>query len=190
MADIQIVSIFRASPAPSAGERTRTGIGLDPRAVVVVDIADYKVSADPGTELITYSLGSCIGVTIWDPVVRVGGLLHFMLPQASLAPHKAKSRPGMFADTGLPALFRAAYELGAVKKRLTVKVAGGSRLFETSEDMNIGKHNYTALRKLFWRNNVLIDGEHVGGEISRTMRLQLDTGQVTVENRKMGRVPI
>jgi len=190
MTDITVVTAFQASSAPAVGGDVCAGAQPGGRTSVVVDIADFKVSADPQVELLTYSLGSCIGVAIWDPVVRVGGLLHFMLPQASLAPHKAKPRPGMFADTGIPALFRAAYELGAVKQRLQVKVAGGASLFETTEAMNIGKHNYLALRRLFWHNHILIDGEHTGGTISRTMRLQVGTGRVTIENRKLGQVVI
>ena len=169
--------MFQASSAPAVGESVCAGAQPGVRTSVVVDIADFKVSADPHAELLTYSLGSCIGVAIWDPAALVGGLLHFMLPHASLAPHKADARPGMFADTGLPLLFRAAYELGALKRRLRVKVAGGSSLFHTSAAMDIGKHNYLALRKIFWRNNILIDGEHTGGAISRTMRLHVETGR-------------
>ncbi len=150
---------------------------------VIVDIADMKVSADPADELVTYSLGSCLGVSIWDPEVRVGGLLHFMLPQASVSPEKARTNPAMFGDTGIPALFRAAYELGAVKQRMIVKVAGGSSLLDDNGTFNIGKRNYVLLRKIFWKNGVLIDAEDVGGSLSRTMRLSVATGRVTIRNR-------
>lgn len=149
----------------------------------VVDIADFKVSNDPDVELITYSLGSCIGVAIWDPVAQVGGLLHFMLPDSKLSRGKAHARPAMFADTGIPLLFRSAYELGAEKKRLVVKVAGGATLLDDKGTFNIGKRNYAALRKLFWKNGVLIDGEHVGGQYSRTMMLNVPTGRCVVRIR-------
>jgi chemotaxis receptor (MCP) glutamine deamidase CheD len=105
----------------------------------VVDIADLQVSKDPKADLVTYSLGSCIGVAIWDPEVRVGGMLHYMLPQSSISPEKAKANPAMFADTGIPQLFRSAYELGAIKKRMIVKVAGGSSLLDDNGTFNIGK---------------------------------------------------
>jgi chemotaxis protein CheD len=150
---------------------------------IVVDIGDMRVSADPGVELITYSLGSCIGVAIWDPEVHVGGMLHYMLPESSISPQKAKKNPNMFGDTGIPSLFRAAYELGAVKKRLIVKVAGGSCLLDDNGRFNIGKRNYTILRKLFWKNGVLIDSENVGGNLSRTMRLRIADGQVVIRNQ-------
>ena len=156
----------------------------------VVEIADFKVSNDPTVELITYSLGSCIGVAIWDPFALVGGMLHYMLADSTISPDKAVAKPAMFADTGIPLLFRSAYAVGASKKRLIVKIAGGASMFQTSERLDIGKHNYLALRKIFWRNNVLIESEHTGGSISRTMRLEIGSGLVTVGNHKMKHVAI
>lgn len=150
---------------------------------LVVDIADLKVSANPSEHLVTYSLGSCIGVAIWDPETRVGGMLHYMLPESSISPEKAKANPAMFADTGVPELFRSAYNLGAVKKRLIVKVAGGAHLLDAKGIFNIGKRNYVMLRKIFWKNNILIDAEDVGDSISRTMRLDTKTGRVTLKTR-------
>jgi chemotaxis protein CheD len=149
----------------------------------VVDIADMKVTDDPTADLVTYSLGSCIGVTIWDPQVHVGGLIHYMLPESSLAPEKARLNPAMFCDTGIPALFRAAYALGAVKNRIIVKVAGGSSLLDDNGTFNIGKRNYIMLRKLFWKNGILVEAEDVGGNLSRTVRLSVGSGRVTVRNR-------
>ncbi|HVP11501.1 MAG TPA: chemotaxis protein CheD [Phycisphaerae bacterium] len=149
----------------------------------VVDIADFKVSANPADLLVTYSLGSCIGVTVWDTEARVGGMIHFMLPESNLSPAKAKTNPAMFADTGVPMLFRAAYELGAVKKRMIVKVAGGSQLLDDKGTFNIGKRNYVMLRKIFWKNGILIEAEDVGGSISRTMRLEVGSGRVTLKTR-------
>lgn len=154
---------------------------------IVVDIADLKVSKDPKATLITHSLGSCIGVTIWDPETKVGGMIHYMLPESSLAPEKAKLNPAMFADSGVPILFRSAYELGAVKKRLIIKVAGGSQLLDDNGTFNIGKRNYIMLRKIFWKNGILITSEDVGGSISRTLRLDNATGRVTIRNRQQER---
>ncbi len=150
---------------------------------IVVDIADLAVSQDPAATLVTYSLGSCIGVTIWDPAVHVGGMLHYMLPDSQLSPDKARASPAMFADTGIPKLFRAAYELGALKSRLVVKIAGGSQLLDDHGTFNIGKRNYLALRKIFWKNGVLIKAENVGGNISRTLRLELGSGLVSFRSR-------
>ncbi len=90
----------------------------------MVGVADMKVSRQPEEVLVTHALGSCLGVAVYDPVARVGGILHFMLPDSSLDPAKGQSHPHMFADTGLPQLFRECYRLGAQKSRLRVKVAG------------------------------------------------------------------
>jgi len=149
----------------------------------VVDIADFQVTDDPRETLVTYSLGSCIGVAIWDPKARVGGLLHYMLPESTLSPDKAKAKPAMFADTGIPALFRSTYDLGAGKKNLIVKIAGGSSLLDDNGTFNIGKRNYIMLRKIFWKNGVLIEAEDVGGSLSRTVRLDVATGRFTIKSR-------
>lgn len=156
---------------------------LTQRTSLVVDIADLAVSKDPNQLLITYSLGSCIGVAIWDPVAKVAGLLHYMLPEASVSPEKAKRNPAMFADTGIPKLFRAAYDLGATKRRIVAKIAGGAQLLDDNGTFNIGRRNYLALRKIFWKNGVLIEAENVGGAISRTMKVDVQTGIVTIKSR-------
>lgn len=150
---------------------------------VVVDIADMAVSSDADVHLVTFSLGSCIGVSIWDPQARVGGLLHFMLPEATLSPEKAKTSPAMFCDSGVPLLFKSAYELGASKERMVVKIAGGAQLLDEKGVFNIGKRNYLALRKIFWKNNVLISSEDVGGSISRTLKLNIASGEVLLKTR-------
>jgi chemotaxis protein CheD len=149
---------------------------------IVVDIAALEVTGAPETQLVTYSLGSCIGLVIYDPVVKVGGMLHYMLPESSLDPAKARQKPGMFADTGIPMLFKTAYRLGLEKRRARVVVAGGAQVLDASDTFKIGKRNYAALRKIFWKNHVLVDAEDVGGCTSRTVFLDLDTGQVRVRN--------
>ncbi len=145
---------------------------------IIVGIADMGVSRDQQSGLITYSLGSCIGVAIYDPVAGVGGLLHYMLPESQIDLQKAQKNPFMFADTGIPMLFKEAYRVGASKSRIIVKVAGGSQILDDSGFFNIGKRNYMALRKILWKNNVLIKAEDVGGQVSRTVRMDLATGKV------------
>ncbi len=151
--------------------------------MITVDIADLKVSNDPNATIVTYALGSCIAVIIFDPVVRAGGMIHYMLPLASTSPEKAQKNPAMFADTGIPTLFKAAYELGCTKENLIVKVAGGGALYDDKGMFNIGKRNYTVLRKILWKNGVIISAEDVGGKKSRTARLYLNTGKVTVKSK-------
>lgn len=153
---------------------------------IVVGMADMQVTNNPEAILITYALGSCIGVTVYDPWVRVGGLLHFMLPESKLDLQRAQTKPWMFADTGIPHLFQEAYKLGAEKKRMQVKVVGGSQIMDDSGYFNIGKRNYMALRKIFWSNNVLLQAEDVGGNGNRTLRLEIDTGRVWVKTSGHG----
>jgi chemotaxis protein CheD len=151
---------------------------------IVVDIADLQVTSDPTVTLVTHSLGSSLGVTVWDPAAHVGGLLHYTLPDSSVAPDKAAINPAMFADTGLPALFRAACELGAQSDRIVTRVAGGSSLLDDNGSFNIGKRNYAALRQILQQNGVLIKAGNVGGCCSRTLRLEIGTGRVTVLNHR------
>jgi len=140
-----------------------------------------KVSSKPEDTLVTYGLGSCIGVTIWDPVSKVGGLLHFMLPESQSDPVKAKSNPALYADTGLPLLFKSAYQMGADKQRLLVRVAGGAQVLDGDGVFNIGKRNYIALKKIFWKVGVMIHAEEIGGNISRTLRLEVGTGKLLLQ---------
>lgn len=151
-------------------------------AVVVVGISDIKISDKPDDTLITYSLGSCIGVTMFDPVTKVGGMIHYMLPLSKISPDKAKTKPAMFADTGITQLLNKLYKLGAVKKRLIVKAAGGSELLDQNKVFNIGERNFLILRKLMWKNNILIKASDVGGNISRTMKMEVSTGRVIIKS--------
>jgi len=148
---------------------------------LVVGVSDMKVSNDPESVLITYSLGSCIGIAVYDSVSRVGGLLHFMLPDSNLDPSKARKNPNMFADSGIPNLFKSAYKLGAKKQRMKVIVAGGSQVLDQKGFFNIGKRNYMAIRKMFWKNNVMIDYENVGGHVNRTIKLALKDGAASLK---------
>ena len=151
--------------------------------LVTVDMADVAGAGDAAQSLITFSLGSCIGVSVYDGSACVGGLLHFMLPGSDIAPENARAHPAMFADTGLVALFNAAYSLGATKPHMRVKVAGGSQLLADEGTFDIGKRNYLSLLRILRRNGVRIEAEDVGGAVSREMRLDVASGKVTVKTR-------
>jgi chemotaxis protein CheD len=152
-----------------------------PRSVVV-EVADLKVTDDPNGVLITYALGSCIAVCVHDPVLHLAGMIHYMLPVSKVSPEKAKIKPAMFADTGVPLLFRELYALGANKKNLVVKAVGGGSLYDDKGLFNIGKRNHTVLRKLLWKNNILIAAEDTGGRKSRTTRFFAQDGRVIVSS--------
>lgn len=152
-----------------------------PRKALVVHVADMVASNDPGAELVTYSLGSCLGITIFDPMKKVGGLLHVMLPDSSIDTHKASTTPFMFVDTGVPRLFQAVCNLGAERRRLEIKVAGGAQLLDEKGVFNIGERNQQALTRLLARNGYTIQARDVGGLSSRTIRLDLTTGRLTIK---------
>ena len=150
----------------------------------VVGVADLRVSADCDERLVTYALGSCLGIAVYDPIGHVGGLLHVMLPTGSLDPEKMAQNPAMFVDSGVPQLFKECYKLGARKERMIVKVAGGSHSGDSDEDdkYQIGKRNLVTLRKLLWKNGVMLRAQEIGGvQVSRTMWLDVATGELTLK---------
>ena len=151
--------------------------------MVTVEISDFKISAEPEDVLVTYALGSCIAVMVHDPVRKAAGMIHYMLPLSETSLEKAKVRPAMFADTGIPLLFQSLYALGAKKRDLVVKVAGGGALYDDKGLFSIGKRNYTVMRKMFWKAGVIVTAEDVGGAKSRTARLHVDSGRCTVTSQ-------
>jgi chemotaxis protein CheD len=153
-------------------------------ALLVIGISDYQVSTKPEDVMITYSLGSCIGLTAYDPIAKIGGMIHYMLPLSQIAPEKAMAKPAMFADTGVPALLRDLFSLGAQKSRIIVKAAGGSQLMDQNKIFNIGERNFLILRKILWKNNILLKANDVGGVISRTLRFEIDTGRLLVKSSR------
>ena len=152
-----------------------------PRKILVVGVADMVVSNDPNAELVTYSLGSCLGITVYDPTKKVGGLLHVMLPDSKIDPVKALTAPYMFVDTGVPRLFQAVCSLGAERSRLVVKVAGGTQSLDEKGIFNIGERNQRALTSLLAHNGYTIHGQDVGGVSSRTLRLDRATGELAIK---------
>ena len=146
-----------------------------------VGIADMHVSNCAGDEIITHALGSCLGVTVYDPVADIGGMVHLMLPLSKLDRDKAAANPLMFVDTGIPTLFRKLYDLGAAKERLVLKVAGGAHVLDADSHFKIGERNYIVLRKILWKNDMLISSEEVGGSDSRTMTLLIGSGKVIIK---------
>lgn len=147
---------------------------------ITVGVGDLQVSRDPDSVLVTYGLGSCIAVLVHDPLRRVAGMVHYMLPLSSLTPEKSKTRPAMFGDTGVPLLFKKMAELCSNKADLVVKVVGGASIQDSNGTFEIGKRNYVILRKMLWSAGVAIRAESVGGNVARTARLFVGDGRATV----------
>jgi chemotaxis protein CheD len=142
-----------------------------------IGISDMKFSNNPGDVLVTHALGSCIGIAIYDPVHVVGGMIHYMLPMSSIDKDKAAKNPLMFGDTGIPLLFQEIYKYGSIKSDLRIVMAGGANIFQNTEFFDIGNRNITIARKLFWKNNVMISAENIGGNIPRTLYLEIGSGR-------------
>jgi chemotaxis protein CheD len=148
----------------------------------LVGVADMKISTSPEDEIITFALGSCLGITIYDPVAHVGAMVHVMLPSSSIDPVKASMNPCMFVDTGVKNLFLESYKAGAQRNRLIVVAAGGACAHGLEQDdyFQIGKRNVTVLRSLLWKNGIILKNSDFGGSLARTLSLDIATGQVTM----------
>lgn len=148
-----------------------------------VGISEMKVVNTPDDILFTRSLGSCIGVSVYDAEAGVGGMLHFQLPLSKSNPEKAALRPCMYGDTGITALLTAAYDMGASRDRIVVKIAGGAAMADKNGYFNIGKKNIVVAKKFFWKNRLMVDGEDTGGDCWRNMRLEMNTGRVIIKTK-------
>ena len=142
-----------------------------------------KICDVPGDELVAYALGSCLGIAAYDPRSATGGLLHVLLPSATINPQKADANPFMFVDTGVPEFFKRMYAAIGRRRRLIVKVAGGAETQGNGKNFfATGRRNYHMLRKILWTSGILIDAEDVGGGEPRTMHLEIGSGRVWVSS--------
>lgn len=148
---------------------------------VVVGVGDLGVSNNPMFTLSTYGLGSCIAVVAYDPIVKAGGLLHLMLPNSTISPEKAAAQPAMFADTGLPMLFRAMLGLRTNLARLRLFLAGGASMASATDTFRIGERNLTATMQYLTHNGHSVRHSQVGGTINRTVHLNIGTGTITLK---------
>jgi len=154
--------------------------------LIRVGMADYKVGSAPST-IISYGLGSCIGISLYDPQTKVGGLLHIMLPDSTQA--RPTDNPAKFADTGLPLMLKDVLALGAVKTRLVAKIAGGAQMFafqNATDIMRVGSRNAEAAKKVLREQGIKIIAEDTGGTYGRTVSIDLDTGIYKVKTIDKG----
>jgi chemotaxis protein CheD len=149
---------------------------------LVIGVGDGGVSRDPDTVLVTYALGSCVAVMLHDPVARVAGMIHYMLPESTEFNPEHSSRPCKFADTAIPFLVRGALAQGADKRRFIVSAAGGAQVMSDNSIFNIGKRNCLALRKALWKFGLVAHAEDTGGTAIRTVRLEVGTGRVWLQS--------
>lgn len=147
---------------------------------IVVGMGECRVSYASGDLLVTYGLGSCIGLSMHDREAQVGGMLHFMLPTAAVDATAATLRPFKFADTGIPALVEAMRTCGASPDRLIVCAAGGAAMSEDSEYFDIGRRNEAAMRKILRQLALPLGAAATGGRQFRSMKLEIGTGRLWI----------
>jgi chemotaxis protein CheD len=151
----------------------------DPCALAV-GLGEIKVSANPQEVLVAYGLGSCLGVAMYDPRAHLGGLLHAVLPQN---PNDAASRSAHYVDSGIAQLLAEMKQAGAVRSRLVVRIAGGANILavpELTHAFTVGDRNIAMARTTLWAYRLPPQGQDVGGNTGRTMRLYVADGRVTV----------
>ncbi|HKF69648.1 MAG TPA: chemotaxis protein CheD [Vicinamibacterales bacterium] len=159
------------APELSAGRRLVIGIG------------EFAVSNRPGDVIITHALGSCIAVCVFDPRAGVAGMLHFLLPESSINPDRARCQPGVFADTGIPLLLDAAAQHGLSKKRAIVTLVGGAEMTQQAgSSFATGRRNALAAKNVLWRAGVFVSGQEIGGSGARTLYLSVADGRMEVHN--------
>ncbi|MCL2183951.1 MAG: chemotaxis protein CheD [Chitinispirillia bacterium] len=153
-------------------------------ANITVGISDLALSKNREDTIITYSLGSCLGVTVFDPESGVGGMVHCQLPTCTSEDKtKATTNPAMFVDTGVTLLFQKFFEMGGSKARMIVKAAGCAAILDSNGFFRIGERNVTLFKKLMWKNGIILKGSETGGDISRTLVLNMETGRTTIRSK-------
>jgi chemotaxis protein CheD len=153
--------------------------------VYTIGVADMKISSDNPDMLITYALGSCLGIAVYDFNLKRAGLLHCMLPDSSLDRNKAAGNPYMYVDSGMKVLLDNFYRNGSLKKNLIIRVAGGSssKVNEEEDFFKIGNRNFVSLRKYLWNEGLMLKAYDVGGYGSRTVTLEVENGKMLIKSK-------
>jgi chemotaxis protein CheD len=144
-------------------------------------MADLNAASDPD-RLITYGLGSCVGIVLYDAKRKIGGMAHFMLPSSLSA--SDRSNKAKFADTAVPLLLEKLEKLGARRAALVAKIAGGAHMFSanTSSDViKVGARNAVAATDILRRLGIPLHANETGGTFGRTIELQTATGQLYIK---------
>jgi chemotaxis protein CheD len=152
----------------------------------IVSMGEIAISSQAGEELVAHGLGSCIGLALVDRVAGVVGMAHIVLPEAQAKQGTA----GKFADLAVPALIAEICTAGAAKRRLEAAIAGGARMFELSDDLDIGGRNEEAVREQLTRRGVALRASATGGNRGRTMRIAVGGCAVTVKESGGGTITL
>lgn len=150
----------------------------------ILGVGELGATGVSGDGVKTLALGSCVAVLMMDPASHCVGMDHVALPDSSVSPERAQTLPGYFADTGMPALLDAMKQAGAntATRKYIVKLVGGANVMDSNNTFNIGKRNVLAIKKQLWKFGMGAVAEDVGGRLSRTVRVDVDTGLVIVSS--------
>lgn len=154
--------------------------------LIKVGMADYKIGRNPSS-LISYGLGSCVGIALYDSLNKIGGLAHIMLPDSTQA--RSADNPAKFANTALPLMLDEMIKIGAVKARVTAKIAGGAQMFtfaNATDVMRVGERNAETVRMILKKMDIRVIADDTGGNYGRTVELKLDTGIYRVRTIAQG----
>jgi len=148
-------------------------------ARITIGISEMSLGKDD-TLLITVGLGSCVGIALWDPVTKIGGLSHIMLPDSEAIKNHRTLNPGKFANTAIPILLDHMVHAGAIKRRIVAKIAGGAQMFNFSR-FDVGKRNVEAVKQKLTEENIPLKAEDVLGEKGRTILFNCKNGILIVK---------
>lgn len=145
----------------------------------IIGIADMKLAKVDGM-LVTYALGSCIGICLYDLVIKLGALVHIMLP---LNMEAGRKNPMKYADTGIKETLRQMEAMGARRNRITAKIAGGAKMFESNGSVgNIGQRNIESVHLNLKKEGIHLLKEDVGGAVARTLLFDVGSGLCCVRS--------
>ncbi len=147
---------------------------------IMVGLGEVKVSRDPETVLACLGLGSCVAVSVFDPVAKVGAMAHVVLPKSN---GNSGDRAGRYADLAVPLLLNNVRELGAKDSRLEIYLAGGAQMSLApglGSAFKIGEDNVAAVRAVLAKEGLEPKAADTGGNKGRTMRLFIESGKTTV----------
>ena len=168
----------------------RGRVSRDEHNVITVGIAELKVSGDPADVLTARGLGSCVAVCAYDPVARIGGVLHGVLPERSSS---LGGSPTKYLDTGIPCLLTQMLANGASYRRLVIRIAGGAQMLIApgfKNTLNIGRRNAQVARTVIQREGLRCVGEETGGTRGRTVKLYVECGTMTLRSVGRGELEI
>ena len=155
-----------------------------------VSIGEIVISKDSDDILVSYGLGSCVAICLYDPITKVGGMLHALLP-SSPKENGRNTLPSKFVDQGIPLLVKSIESLGVSSKSMIVKLCGGAHMLSSpgfNDVLNIGKRNVAVATETLQRQGFQISAQDTGGTSGRTVKLYINDGLVTVKTLGQGEI--